>query len=122
MPPETPMPCRTKLIECVAPDLSGREASSVTGEGAVLIYALPLVTAYMRWFRKTPEEVCRDLATRIFSKKSLPFAEIVSDQRDDRVHRLFLVGAVGFERHAAPLARREHHHSHDALCIYLAAV
>ena len=40
------------------------------------------------------------------------FAEIVLDQRNDRVQRFDLVGSVGFEQHSAPLSRRQHHHTH----------
>src|SRR5437763_1737759 len=53
---------------------------------------------------------------------SLPLAEIVADQRADRLDRLILVGTVDLERDLRSLAGGEHHHAHDALRVDLAAV
>ena len=52
---------------------------------------------------------------------SLLFPEGVPDQPDDRVQSFAFVGPVGFEQHAAPLARREHHHAHQALGVDFAS-
>src|SRR5271170_3771953 len=54
--------------------------------------------------------------------RSLTLAEVVADQCDNCVQGLALVGPVGLEHDATAFAGGEHHDSHDALRVYLAAI
>src|SRR5688500_6278892 len=53
---------------------------------------------------------------------SLPFAELVGDERLDGVERRRLVLALGLELDARAQARGEHHHAHDALGVHAPGV
>src|SRR3569623_2060327 len=49
--------------------------------------------------------------------RSLPFAEPVADQREQRVHRFLLALAVGLDRDLGAYTGGQHHDAHDALGI-----
>jgi hypothetical protein len=55
---------------------------------------------------------------RRWPRPLLPFAELVVDERDDRVHRRLLIGPGGFDLDGGADAGRQHHHAHDALGIH----
>src|SRR5947207_12821317 len=87
---------------------------------------LSLSDPIRHWFHATcgkklsPRDDCR--ADRTIPPVSLPLTKAITDQRNERVHRLIFVGALRLERNAAALAGGEHHDPHHALGVHLAAV